>query len=170
MDVLLNRRSVRKYDSTKKISRQDLEMLCRYAEAAPSARNQKSRCYIVVDDQAVLNQLATCSNHAKFLAQAVAVIAVIATDADTLPTPHMQVQDLAATTQNLLLKATEQQIGSCWIGIYPVEERMRRCDEILSVPPNMHTFALVALGYPQDENCFFDAEKWSDTLLHHNRY
>ena len=47
MDIILNRRSVRKYDLTQKVEYNTLVELCRYAESAPSARRQKSREYII---------------------------------------------------------------------------------------------------------------------------
>ena len=42
MDAILNRRSVRNFKN-ELIPYLDLLTLCKYAEAAPSARNQKSR-------------------------------------------------------------------------------------------------------------------------------
>ena len=57
MDEILFRRSIRKFDLNKKISYDDLVNLCRYGEAAPSAKNQKSREYIIIDDKSIIDEL-----------------------------------------------------------------------------------------------------------------
>ncbi len=169
MDAVLNRRSVRTYKN-KKIEYAALKELCRYGEAAPSARNQRSREYIIVDDLDMLELLSRGPGHADFIKNAAAAIVVIGTNPKELSTPHMQPQDLACTTENILIKATDLGIGSCYIGVYPVEERMNYYHNVLNLPQNEFVFCLIALGYPETENVFYDKNKWDDALLHHNRY
>ena len=54
MENILKRRSVRKFDSSKKITFETLKSLCKAGESAPSARNQKSRSYIIIDDKKLI--------------------------------------------------------------------------------------------------------------------
>ncbi len=169
MDYILNRRSVREFDLTKKISLADLKLLCKYAEAAPSARNQRGREYIIVDDQDVINKLATVSKGSMVLSRCNTLIAVIGKPLESLATPHMLTQDLACAVENILLKATEMGYGSCYIGINPLEERIVSCDEILGVTGGAHTFALIALGYCNKKE-FYDKDKFDEGVLHYNRY
>lgn len=170
MDIILNRRSIRKYDLAKKIDYDTLVDLCRHAEAAPSARRQESREYIIIDDQNVINELSLVSKGSMILSECNTVIAVVGKDPINLSTPHMQPQDLAAATENILLAATQQKLGSCWIGIYPLEDRLAATKKILKIKDNRFVFSLVALGYPQDVNaCFFDANKIKIENIHHNR-
>lgn len=169
MDAILNRRSVRNYKN-KKIEVAVLKELCRYGEAAPSARNQRSREYIMVDDPCMLELLSKGPGHADFIKNAAAVIVVVGTNPKELSTPHMQPQDLACATQNILVKSTDLEIGSCYIGVYPVEERMKYYHDVLNLPQDKFVFCLISLGYPETENAFFDKKKWDDALLHHNRY
>lgn len=168
MDIILNRRSVRKYDLTKKISFDELKELCKYGEAAPSARRQSSREYIIIDDQNIIDELSKVSKGSMILSECNTVIAVVGKDPSTLTTPHMQVQDLSAATENILLQATKKGYGSCWIGIYPLEDRLNAAGNILNVKDNKFVFSLIALGYPLNENSFFDANKFNDELVHHN--
>ena len=170
MDIILNRRSVRKYDLTKKVTYEDMLDLCKYGEAAPSARRQKGREYIIIDDLSIISKLSTISKGALILQNCESCIAVIGRNPETLVTPDMQPQDLAAATQNILLRATEKGIGSCWIGVYPIEERTRLATEILNIGESKFVFSLIALGYPMDENVFFDANKLEDDMIHHNGY
>ncbi len=159
MDIILNRRSVRKFDLSKKISDEALLDLCRYAEAAPSARNQRGRAYIVINDEEVIKKLATVSQGSKILNGANSCICVVGKDKSLLTTPLMQPMDLSAATENILLRATEKGLASCWVGLYPMEERMRAAEEILGIPSNEFAFSLIALGYPDIENPFYDMAK-----------
>ena len=168
MDYILNRRSVRKYDLSKKISDDELKDLCRYGEAAPSARRQSSREYVIVNDKEVISKLSKVSTGAKVLEGCDVAIAVIGRDPNKLTTPGMQPQDLSAAVQNILLAATQKGIGSCWIGIYPTEDRTLAAGEVLKVKDNKFVFALVALGYPQDENAFYKWNKLTEDMISYN--
>ena len=59
MDALKLRRSVRKFDKSRKIDYDTLVELCRIGESAPAARNQKGREYVIIDDESIINELAT---------------------------------------------------------------------------------------------------------------
>lgn len=169
MDIILNRRSVRKYNLDKKIDYDTLVDLCRHAEAAPSARRQESREYIIIDDQTIINDLSLVSKGSMILSECNTVIAVIGKNPEDLTTPHMQSQDLSAATQNILLAATQKGLGSCWIGIYPLEDRLEAAAKILNIKDNKFVFSLVALGYPLNDDCFYDANKLKMENIYHNR-
>ena len=159
MDIILNRRSIRKYDLNKKISDELLIDLCRYAEAAPSARNQRGRAYIIINDSKTIKALSEVSQGSRILANANTCICVVGKDKNELSTPAMQPTDLAAATENILLRATEQGLASCWIGLYPMSDRMEATARILNIPANEFAFSLIALGYPEGDNVFYDMEK-----------
>lgn len=148
------RRSVRKYND-KVIDKDTLIKLCEAGFLAPSARNQDSRAFIIIDDEKVISLLSTISMGAKVLENAKCAIAVIGINSDKVPTPRMMDQDLAASTQNILLKATELNIGSCWIGVHPIEERSNLAKEILNVKGNDYVFSIIALGYIDDDSIFY---------------
>lgn len=168
MEAILKRRSIREYDEHKKIAYDDLKKICECGEAAPSARNQKGRAYVIVDDPKLLNQLALGPGHADFVAKAKAAIVVMGKDPANLSTPHMQVQDLSCAVENILVAATSLGIGSCYIGVYPLEERMNYYKKLLNIQGNDFPFALISLGYPKDEASFFDKAKLEDSMLYHN--
>lgn len=170
MDIILNRRSVRKFNLEKKLSYDQLYELCKYGEAAPKARNQESREYIIVDDTDVILKLSTISAGAKVLASCNTLIAVIGKNPNSLPTPRMQQQDLAAATQNILLAATSKNIGSCWIGVYPIEDRSQAANEILGLKDGAFVFSMIALGYPNNEDCFYELCRINEKMIHHNEY
>ena len=69
MDSILCRRSVRKFDLEKKLEFNELKELCKYAEAAPSAKNQRSREYIIVDDKEIIEQLSLVARGTMLLSE-----------------------------------------------------------------------------------------------------
>lgn len=170
MDYILNRRSVRKFDLNKKISFLQLKELCKYAESAPSARRQVSREYVIVDDQNIIDELSKVSKGSMILSECNTLIAIIGKDPTTISTPLMQPQDLSAATENILLAATMMGYGSCWIGIYPLEDRMQSAGKILNLKDNKFVFSLVALGFPAQKDCFYDAKKLNEENIYHNGY
>lgn len=170
MEVLKTRRSVRKYDQSKPIDYETLIELCRCGEYAPAARNQKGREYVIVDDKEVINKLSNVSKGAKVLEGAVAAIVVVARNKETLVTPDMLEQDLGCSVENILIAATYMGIGSCYIGIHPHPDRVGPCDEILNVKDGKHTFAIISLGFPSEDNAFYVREKLTDDMIYHNGY
>jgi nitroreductase len=59
--------------------------------------------------------------------------------------------DCGAATQNLLLAAHTMGLGACWVGLHPREERKRAFSKLLFLPSHVQPFALVALGYPDEQ-------------------
>ncbi len=170
MDNVLKRRSVRNFDLSKKIDYDTLKLLCEAAEEAPSARNQKSRSYIIVDDENIIKELSHASTGAKVLANCNTCIVVVGNNSNNLATPHMQIQDLACATENILITATSLNIGSCYIGICPLDDRMNHCSKILNIESSNFVFSIIALGYPLDNNSFYRKNKLTEDMLHYNRW
>ena len=56
--------------------------------------------------------------------------------------PHARMLQTAAQALGL---------GSCWVGIHPREERKTAFSRLLSLPSHVLPFALVALGYPEEQ-------------------
>jgi len=56
--------------------------------------------------------------------------------------------DLGAATAYVCLEATEQGLGSCIVGLY---DREKICS-LLNIPIEKQFGAVIALGYPSDEN------------------
>ena len=168
MKEIFLRRSVRSF-SDKEIDKEDLLKLAASGHMAPSARNQDSRAFVIVDDKALLERLADVSKYSSFLKEANACIAVIGINKDTITTPHMQLSDLGAATENILLEATHLGIGSCWLGTYPLPDRMNGAKEILGVKDEDFVYSLIALGYPKDSNAFYIKDKVDKKNIYWNR-
>lgn len=169
MDEVLERRSIRKYDLSKKISRDIMIDLCRHAESAPSARNQRSREYIIIDDKELINKLSLIMKGTMILSECDNVIVVVGKNPSTIDRPEFQPQDLSAATENILIAAAKKRIGTCWCGVYPIAERISIVNDLLGIDDGRFAFSIIAVGYPKDENDFRDKQKFSEDMVHFNR-
>ena len=168
LNVIKTRRSVRKFDLSKKIPYETLVELCKYGAMAPSARNQQDREYVIVDDPKVIDLLSDVSKGAGVLKNANTAIVVLGKAMMDQTTPEMVPQDLAATPENTLLSALALNIGSCWIGIYPIDTRMILAKEALNINDDRFVFSIIALGYPEDNSVFEGKDKLDLSDIHHN--
>lgn len=166
LELIKTRRSIRKFKSNK-IGEEVINKLIEAAMYAPSARNQQSRIFIVLDKKEILNDLSDIHPHAKMLANAPLAI-MICSDENLEQSSGYWVQDCAASTQNLLLMAHSLGIGSVWLGVYPREERVRGLREYFNLPENIKPLSLIALGY-HDEN-ISTPERFNKERIYFNKY
>jgi len=125
------------------------ESLARVLEAArlaPSSSNRQEWRFIVVRDEDRRRKLAFAANNQMFIAGAPVVIAVVATEPDSIMTcglPRYAV-DCAIAIDHITLAAVEEGLGTCWIGAFS-QETVR---EILGVGPDCMVVTIMPLGYP----------------------
>lgn len=161
------RRSVRKYRKDK-ISDEIIKKLLQAGMTAPSAMNEQPWEFIVVDDEELLNKISQFSNHSSFVKTAPLCIVILG-NLDKIKCPLYH-QDLSACTQNIMLEAVTQKLGTCWLGTYPREERMNYIKELFSLPENIEPFSIIVVGYPEDENCFKEVDRFNENVIHKNRW
>ena len=128
-----------------------VETLLRAAMAAPSAGNAQPWHFVVVDDRALLDQLAEVLPYAKMLKQAPVGIVVLS-DPSLEKYPGYWPQDCSAALQNLLLAARGLGLGAVWTGAYPMGDRMRDIRRVLNVPEPVIPLAVVPVGVPAQES------------------
>ncbi|MFP4059104.1 MAG: nitroreductase family protein [Bacteroidota bacterium] len=149
MDILINRRSIRKYKN-EKIERDTLEELVKAGMYAPSAVNKQPWHFIIVDDPLIMNRIADVHPNAQMLRHAAAAIVVVA-DKEASHGGVYWPLDCSAATQNILLAAHGKGLGSVWLGVYPREERVKGLNDIFNLPEGKIAFSAISLGYPAEE-------------------
>lgn len=163
MDVIRDRRSIRKYKSTP-VSRDDIEYVLEAARLAPSWSNRQCWRYIVVTDGELRKKIKIRD----WAAEAPVVIVGCADPTkagDKAGKPYYML-DMGISMEHLILAAHDRGLGTCWLGGQFDEEVVR---EALGVPESHRVVALTPLGYPdesppakvrkQDEE-LFSWEKW----------
>ncbi len=163
-DFLLTRRSIRKFSS--QIPDKELVLKCIKAGMyAPSARNQQSWQFMIIDDRKVMDKLSKVSENLSLIAKLPMVIGVFG-DSELSTTPDYWVVDCAAATQNILLAAHALGLGSVWMGVYPRESRYLPVKKVLELPSNITPFSLIGIGFPIEKPEF--PERFKLERIRHN--
>lgn len=148
MDSIFHRTSIRKF-TDQEVEPEKVEMLMRAAMAAPSAGNQQPWSFYVVTNRETIEKLSGCSPYAGCAKGAPMVIA--GCYGGTLRFPEYAQIDMSACTENLLLEADILGLGTVWLGIAPLQERMEAVKTVLELLEGIECFALIACGYPAEE-------------------
>jgi nitroreductase len=141
----MQRKSIRQY-TEEPVSDEDIKKLLISAMQAPSAHNRQPWEFVVVRNRETLDKLSKVSTGAWMLTQAPLCISVLMRDTDL--EVDMRQQDMGAVVQSILLEAVNLGLGACWIGAYPIQERMVQIDEILQLK-GLTPFANISIGHPK---------------------
>lgn len=167
MNSIFIRRSIRKYKD-KPIEKEKMELLLKAAMQAPSAVNQQPWEFIVVEGKEKLNELSQMSPYSKMLSECAAAIVLLSNE-NRMKYADIWQQDMGAAAENILLEAVELDLGGVWLGVAPLEERMKFIKQVFSLPDNIKPFAVIALGYPEgQENKHVD--RFDSTRVHYEIY
>lgn len=139
-DAVKARSSVRAYDP-KPIPKESLDRVLESGRLAPSAMNYQPWRFIVVTDETKRRELSK-ERYAKFLKESPVVIVGCG---DRKGSPEWYAVDTTIALQNMVLTATSEGLGTCWIGSFD-EDRVR---ELLSIPDELAVVALLSVGYPR---------------------
>jgi len=138
-EAIQKRRSIRAYEPTP-IPKEKLEKILEAARLAPSAGNIQPWHFIVVTDSEKRKMLARGGRYARFLKQSPVVIVGCG---DQKASPNWFVVDTAIAMQNMVLTATNEGLGTCWIGSFNEHHVIG----MLNIPENFKVVALLAIGY-----------------------
>lgn len=144
-EAIQQRFSVRSYED-KPVEEEKLRKVLEAARLAPSAGNRQEWRFVVVQDEATRQKLAEAANGQAFVGEAPVVIVGCAEgEQHVMSCGQLSYPiDVAIAMQNLALQATEEGLGTCWIGAFN-EEEVRR---ILGLPADVRVVELMPLGYP----------------------
>jgi len=167
MDTIFFRRSIRNYKD-KKVESEKIERLLRAAMQAPSAGNQQPWEFIVVQDKDNLKRLSNMSPYSKLISDAPLALVLLA-NKDRMKYPENWEQDMGAAAQNILLEAVELELGAVWLGVAPIEDRVKYIKDIFRLKENVSPYCVIAIGYPDgQENKFID--RFDKTRIHYEEY
>lgn len=157
-DAIRQRRSIRKFQQDKKISREVLERLVEAARLAPSGANLQPVKYLIADDDRVVAGIFDNVKWAGYLApygdpkEGEKPVAYIALLQDKSIRESGSELDVGAAAQNIFLAAVNEGIGTCWIG--SINRKAVR--ELLKLPENLILNTVIAAGYPGESPIYED--------------
>lgn len=167
LECLLTRRSIRKYAETP-VDPSLIEELIKYAMYAPSAANTQPWQFIAINDRKILQSIRTFHPYSRMLDTAPLAVLICGDESLEYGPGYMEM-DCSAATQNLLLAAHAHGLGSVWMGIHPVPERIAGMRRLTGLPETLHPISLVVLGYPSDE-LPTTPERYKQERIHWNQY
>lgn len=146
-----NRRSIRAF-SKRELPEGAAELLVRAACMAPSAGNLQPWEFIAIRDPETKRRLAEAAYGQSFIAEAPLVFLVCAVPGRSSWRYGKRgaelycIQDTAAATENLLLTATANGLGGCWVGAFDEE----RAAKAVGAPEGVRPVAIIPIGYPAE--------------------
>jgi len=151
-ECILTRRSVRKFKKVK-VDMEKIGKVLEAGRAAPSSGNIQNWMFIIVDDEAKRKAIADACFQQYWMADA--PIHIVICDKPEEVKRHYgirgerlySVQNCAAATENMLLMAHDQGLGSCWIGAFD-EDKVR---DILGIVKEARPQIIITIGYADEE-------------------
>ena len=163
LEAIRTRRSVRRY-SDQPVEPEKLQAVLEAVQQSPSWSNLQCWSLVVVSDQAVRDRISELSYVESFfavygyksnpaqkaLAQAPVVIVACADPSKSgdLRGQQYYMADMGIATENLMLAAHAQGLGSVFVGVFD-EEKLK---ELLEIPAGIRVVGLFPLGYPAGES------------------
>lgn len=144
-EAIQQRHSVRRYQD-KPVEPEKIERLMEAARLAPSAGNRQEWRFVVVTDADMRQKLVPAANGQEFVGQAPVVIAACSVDNEhVMPCGQLSAPiDVAIALEHIALQATEEGLGTCWVGAFD-EAAVKR---LLGIPESVRVVELMPLGYP----------------------
>ncbi|MCD6361610.1 MAG: nitroreductase family protein, partial [Armatimonadetes bacterium] len=119
------------------------------ARLAPSASNRQEWRFILVRDEEMRRRLAEAARGQKFVGEAPAVIVACSNTSDhIMPCGlHCHPIDVAIAMTHITLVATEEGLGTCWIGAFDAD----KVRDLLGIPEEIVVVGMLPIGYPDAE-------------------
>ncbi len=166
MEAILKRRSVRQYKD-EDVDEGSLKKILAAGMSAPSAGNEQPWHFIVVKQKKTLQALGACGPYAR--AAAVAPLAIVVCGELALERHKgYWVQDCSAAVENMLLEVVSLGLGAVWLGVFPIEERVKYMKDLFQLPEEVIPFAVVPVGYPSQEQKMID--RYVEARVHREQW
>jgi len=142
-EAIQKRRSSRSYLPTP-VPAEKLKKVLEAARLAPSAGNIQPWRFIVVLDAEKRRKIAKGCRYGHFLEESPVIIVGCG---DQKASPRWHAIDTCIAMENLVIAATGEGLGTCWIGFFN-EKTIR---EMLQIPSRLKVVALLAIGYSREK-------------------
>ena len=155
IDLIRQRRSVRKYDS-RSVERDKIELCLEAARLAPSASNSQPWKFVVVDEPLLKARLADTAfrgiySLSQFAGSAPVIVVAVADRVGFASragglgrNTSFYRLDMGIAGEHLVLQAAELGLGTCWIGWF----NEGGVKSVLGIPGKRRVEYLISLGYP----------------------
>lgn len=164
-DAIARRYSYRGPFTGEPVPRDDLKKIVEAGIHAPSARNEQVAQFIIVDDPALLAELARIIGRPG-CATAPAMIVCVTDNRPVFNDIAFPAEDCAAAVENMLLAITALGYASVWLdGVLKLDDVAARVGRVVGVPETLTVRIVLPVGVPaepgaQKEKLPFDKRAW----------
>ncbi|MDR0557805.1 MAG: nitroreductase family protein [Treponema sp.] len=163
--ILQKRRSIRKY-TEEIISMDKIEEIINAGIWAPTACNLQAYRFIYIEDRSLFEKI-TKAGSAHFLANCKQAILVLYKKRTDNTEYSDNILSAGAVIQSMLLKASELDIGACWVCNLPMKKVMRK---IFNISNRYNPVSLITLGFPANERKEVKRKYTVSEVLYINKY
>jgi len=157
---IVDRRSIRKY-TVEPVSDSAVDQLMEAARLAPSGSNTQPWHFIVVRSEERRRALAeVCHRQGWMVAAPVHIVCVgdigsrlpdyagpPLDEASGVPELKQVIRDVAIAVEHVVLEATNQGLGTCWVAWF-IQEEIR---PVLGIPDDKYVLAVVTVGHSAED-------------------
>lgn len=166
LEAIFTRRSVRKFTG-QPISEEDLRMVVEAGFCAPSAHNRQPWHFIIIRDNATLENISKVHPYAKMLPQAGCCI-IVCGDEKKEEKKGFLIEDCSAAIQNMLLAIHGLGLGAVWCGLYPVPQLTEPIAKFINLPSEILPVGMVVIGHKAEERERID--RYDDSKVHKEQW
>ena len=159
-ELLLNRRSIRKY-TDEPVDSDSVRLILEAALTSPSSKSVRPWQFVVVEDKEMLEKLSHCKpNYATSIAGAPLAVVVVA----DITKSDAWIEDASIAAVLMQLQAADLGLGSCWVEVRdrygadgePAEDYVRQA---LGIPEQFGVLCIVSIGHKAEERGPIDPAK-----------
>ena len=148
-ELINDRESIRNYDPEKPVDRAVLNRILEAGRVAPSAANRQPWRFLLISSNEMLEKVRPCYPKPWFL-DAPHILVVVGNVDDAWVRESDRYNsletDLTIALDHIILAATYEGVGTCWIAAYKPEV----LKEALGLKDNERIFSITPLGYPKE--------------------
>jgi nitroreductase len=138
------------------------------ARLAPTWANRQGMHYIIVNDKKLIKAVwEAIGQKQKFIDSPIFIVGLIAeSGSGANRTEKYYPIDFGICFEHLILAATAEGLGTCWIGLFD-EIRIK---EILGIPTKYRVLGITPLGYPVKQKGEIKDRKPLKDFIHYNNF
>jgi nitroreductase len=165
-DIILTRRSIRKYKPGAKITKEQLDYMLKAAFTAPNASNRQPWEFLVAESDEAKAKILGVHPWCGFLKDAsIAILVLGNTDINA----EFWAVDCAIASENIMLAANSLNLGTCLCCGYPKKDIMDGIAKQFKLPDNIKLFGIVVAGVA-DETKEPALDRFDMAKVHFDKY
>ena len=168
LTAILTRRSIRDY-TPHPVPDELIKLLLAAGITAPSAFNEQSTEFVVVNDRKILDEIAKFEAKRPQLKKATVAIVVCGNQAKEKNKGQGYWQlDGAVASENILIAANALGLGAVWTAIYPYPDRIPKVQKLLNLPDDVIPLNIIPVGYPAEKK--LPEKPYDPARVHNNKW